>query len=205
MSEAIIEHIEFLFYRFGAEPLHSEPVTLLEHALQCAHLAEHAGADDALVTAALLHDLGHLLAHDERHAIAPADRHASSGLGLLRGAFDEAVIEPIVLHVDAKRYLGAVDEGYLARLAPASRARLERQGGPFDADQCRAFAVLPGASTALLLRRWDDASRRPGVATPALEHFLERARRCLRTDRIPSLPEGVAVAALLRPGLTPAA
>ncbi len=57
MGEAIIEHIEFLFYRFGSETLRQESVTLLEHALQCAHLAEHAGADDALVTAALLHFL----------------------------------------------------------------------------------------------------------------------------------------------------
>lgn len=175
MADTIIVHIEYLFYRYGSQPMRREPVTLLEHALQCAHLAEHAGADDALVAAALFHDLGHLLAREDTGG---GDRHPDRVLPLLGEIFGDEVTEPIRLHVDAKRYLGAVDPTYLARLSPASRARFERQGGAFDAAECKAFAQRPGAARALLLRRWDDASHAPGITTPSLAHFLERARRC---------------------------
>ena len=53
--------IRSLFDRGGGRMYAGEPVTQLEHALQTAHSAERAGADAALVTAALLHDLGHLI------------------------------------------------------------------------------------------------------------------------------------------------
>jgi predicted HD phosphohydrolase len=50
-----IADIEALFAKRGNEQYTGEPVTQLEHALQCAMLAEQHGADDALTTAALLH------------------------------------------------------------------------------------------------------------------------------------------------------
>ena len=202
MAEAIIEHIEYLFYRHGSQPLAGETLTPLDHALQSAHLAEHAGADDSLVTAALLHDLGYLVALDvgetwPAHGVLAAlgaaigaplggdvddgpagDRRAYRALPLLRESFGDAVIEPILLHIDAGRYLAAVDAGYLGKLSPTSRARQDAQGGPFDPEQCEDFASLAGASRALLLRRWADAAQAIGVTTPSLEHYLERARRC---------------------------
>ncbi len=200
MAEAIIEHIEYLFYRYGSRPFEGRSPTQLEHALQCAHLAEHAGADDALVTAALLLDLGLLLsldANETNHARAALAsigaassgegrgdegrgdvRQAARALPLLRESFGNAVVEPILLQDDAGRYLAAVDAGYLGKLSPASQSRLQARGGPFDAGQCEAFATLAGASRALLLRRWGDASQVSGIMTPSLEHFLERARRC---------------------------
>ena len=55
------EDIQDLFARHGSSQYSGEPVTQLEHALQTAHLAEQSDADDELVTACLLHDLGHLL------------------------------------------------------------------------------------------------------------------------------------------------
>ena len=195
MAEAIIEHVEYLFYRYGSRPFEGRSLTLLEHALQGAHLAEHAGADDALVTAALLLDLGELLsldANETNHARAALasigaedrddgrgdDRRAARALPLLRESFGNAVVEPILLQDDAGRYLAAVDAGYLGKLSPAARSRLQARGGPFDAGQCEAFATLAGASRALLLRRWDDAAQVSGIMTPSLEHFRERARRC---------------------------
>ena len=81
MAEAIIEHIEYLFYRYGSRPFEGRSPTLLEHALQCAHLAEHAGADDALVTAALLLDLGLLLSLDANETNHARAALASIGSG----------------------------------------------------------------------------------------------------------------------------
>ncbi len=172
--------IEKLFADRGAEQYTGEPVTQLEHALQSALLAQQAGADDALVTAALLHDLGHLL-----HDLGPSptvqgidDVHQYRALPFLRGLFGDDVIEPIRLHVDAKRYLCSVRPGYLAALSDDSKRSLALQGGVFDEEQAHAFMSQRGAADAVRLRIWDDLAKVPALPTPPLAHFLERARRC---------------------------
>jgi predicted HD phosphohydrolase len=101
--------IRSLFDRSGGRMYAGEPVTQLEHALQTAHSAELAGADAALVTAALLHDLGHLLNDQGETPTARGidDVHQYAALPFLRPLFDDEVLEPIRLHVDAKRYLCA--------------------------------------------------------------------------------------------------
>lgn len=171
LSLADIEH---LFETRGHAQYDGEPVTQLEHALQSAHLAEQAGAGSALIAAALLHDLGHLL-----HGLPGSptlagvdDVHQYRCLPFLRGLFGEATLAPIRLHVDAKRYLCTREPGYLQGLSPDSARSLQLQGGPFDEAQARAFEALPYAREALRLRRWDDAAKQEGAATPGLAHFL---------------------------------
>jgi phosphonate degradation associated HDIG domain protein len=178
-----IEGIARLFAERGGEQYAGEAVTQLEHALQCAHLAERDDAGDEMVTAALLHDLGHLL-HDlgdtpTLHGVD--DVHQFRALPFLRGTFGQGVLDPIRLHVDAKRYLCAMREGYFAALSEDSKRSLGLQGGIFDAGQAEAFIALPGAAAAVQLRLWDDAAKLPGAPTPPLAHFLERARRCALT------------------------
>ena len=97
--------IELLFARHGASQYSGEPVTQLEHALQTAHLAEQSDADDCLVTACLLHDLGHLMNDqgDTPSLRGIDDAHQYFALPFLRGLFPDAVLDPIRLHVDAKR------------------------------------------------------------------------------------------------------
>ncbi|KQP44641.1 phosphonate degradation HD-domain oxygenase [Pseudorhodoferax sp. Leaf274] len=175
-----LQDIGTLFDRRGAEQYSGEPVTQLEHALQCAALAEQAGAGDALVTAALLHDLGHLL-NDQ--GASPTlrgidDLHQFYALPFLRGLFDGAVLEPIRWHVDAKRYLCATRAHYHAALSEDSRRSLALQGGVFSAQQADAFIARPHAGDAVRLRLWDDQAKTAGLATPPLEHFLARAARC---------------------------
>jgi phosphonate degradation associated HDIG domain protein len=177
-----LEDIEQLFARRGGEQYSGEPVTQLEHALQCAALAEQEGADDDMVTAALLHDLGHLL-HDlgETPSMQGVDDvHQFRALPFLRGTFDSGVLDPIRLHVDAKRYLCAVREGYFAALSQDSKRSLGLQGGIFNEGQAEAFIAQPGAPQAVQLRVWDDAAKTAGLATPPLSHFLARARRCAK-------------------------
>lgn len=86
---------------------------------------------------------------------------------------------PIRLHVDAKRYLCHVDDGYWAALSPASQRSLALQGGPFDAQQAKAFITQPFADDAMALRRWDDSAKDPTAVTPDWAHYealLEKAR-----------------------------
>lgn len=175
-----LDDIETLFARRGAEQYSGEPVTQLEHALQCAALAEAEGADDDLVTAALLHDLGHLLQElGETPSLRGVDDvHQYAALPFLRGLFGERVLGGIQLHVDAKRYLCATRPGYHEALSEDSKRSLKLQGGTFSDEQARAFVARPGAADAVRLRIWDDLAKTAGAATPPLSHFMDRARRC---------------------------
>jgi phosphonate degradation associated HDIG domain protein len=175
-----LDDIATVFARRGAEQYSGEPVTQLEHALQTAWLAEQDGADDELVTASLLHDLGHLL---QDLGASPTlrgvdDVHQYAAGPFLRGLLPDRVLDAIRLHVDAKRYLCATVAGYAQALSPDSRRSLVLQGGVFDAGQAAAFIAQPGAADAVRLRRWDDAAKTAGTMTPTLQHFLARARRC---------------------------
>jgi phosphonate degradation associated HDIG domain protein len=175
-----IADIETLFARRGGEQYSGEPVTQLEHALQTAQLAELAGADDELVTAALLHDLGHLL-NDQGESPSLRgidDLHQYFALPFLRGVFGERVLHAIQWHVDAKRYLCATRPDYWASLSDDSRRSLELQGGIFFAEETHAFIARTHAQEAVQLRLWDDLAKDANRATPPLAHYLECARRC---------------------------
>lgn len=174
------DDIAVLFAHHGATRYSGEPVTQTEHALQTAWFAEQAGADDELVTAALLHDLGHLL-HD--HGDTPTERgiddlHQFSALPFLRGLFGERVLDAIRWHVDAKRYLCATQSAYEAALSADSRRSLALQGGVFSAAEARAFIARPHAKDAVSVRLWDDQAKIEGLDTPGLDHYLDIAARC---------------------------
>lgn len=175
-----LDDIELLFARRGAEQYSGEPVTQLQHALQTAQRAEDEGADDELVTAALLHDLGHLL-HDL--GTTPTlqgvdDLHQYRALPFMRGLFGDKVLDPIGLHVDAKRYLCATRPAYRDALSDDSRRSLLLQGGVFSAAEAAEFIGRPGAPAAVRLRVWDDLAKEAERTTPPLAHYLARARRC---------------------------
>ena len=178
-----LDDIETLYARHGHAQYSGEPVTQLEHALQTAHLAEQSDASDALVTACLLHDLGHLLNDQGEtptlHGID--DTHQTFALPFLRGLFPAAVLDAIRLHVDAKRYLCAGNDRYHARLSEDSKRSLALQGGVFDAEQAAVFLRQPGAHDAVLLRQWDDLAKQRDWRTPTLAHFMQRAARCALT------------------------
>jgi phosphonate degradation associated HDIG domain protein len=178
-----LEDIELLFSRHGRAQYSGEPVTQLEHALQTAHLAEQSEASDALVTACLLHDLGHLLNEQGETPTLRGidDTHQYFALPFLRPLFPAAVLDAIKLHVDAKRYLCRANEGYWAKLSADSKRSLELQGGIFDAAQAAAFLAHPGARDAVMLRQWDDLAKQEDWNTPSLAHFMSRAARCAST------------------------
>lgn len=163
-----------LFERCGGRMYAGEPVTQLEHALQTAHSADCAGVDPALITAALLHDLGHLLNDQGETPTARGidDVHQYAALPFLRPLFDDDVLEPISLHVDAKRYLCATEPNYYEALSADSKRSLVLQGGAYDATSAIRFAAQRGALRAVALRRWDDAAKTAGRRTPRLAHFV---------------------------------
>ncbi|QRF59441.1 phosphonate degradation HD-domain oxygenase [Variovorax paradoxus] len=175
-----------LFETKGHAQYDGEPVTQLEHALQSAHLAEQEGADSALIAASLLHDLGHLL-HDFGGTPTQQrldDLHQYRCLPFLRALFDVATLEPIRLHVDAKRFLCAREPGHLEALSPDSQRSLQLQGGVFDSAQASAFEALPYAKDAVRLRRWDDTAKCADAKTPDLAHYVRHLEAALKPTAI---------------------
>jgi len=169
-----IESLLALYESKGASQYGREAVSQAEHALQAAALAEGEGAAPSLVAAALLHDVGHLLAKD-RQADAD-DQHEQIGWGYLKSQFGAAVAEPVRLHVPAKRYLCAVEPDYFAILSPASVRSLELQGGRLTADEAAAFESTPYAADAIRLRRWDDQAKVPGARTRRWHDYAQLLR-----------------------------
>jgi [1-hydroxy-2-(trimethylamino)ethyl]phosphonate dioxygenase len=175
MTEAA-ESIDRLFAVLttnGGAQYGQERVSQLAHALQCGLAAEQAGATPALIGAALLHDIGHLVHKLGEDAAVRGidDHHEALGAKLLAKWFVPALSEPVALHVDAKRYLCASEPGYFAILSPASVRSLELQGGIYDEAGAAAFRARPHAEDAVRVRRWDEAAKVQGLSTPDLAHF----------------------------------
>jgi [1-hydroxy-2-(trimethylamino)ethyl]phosphonate dioxygenase len=158
----------------GGDSYFGEPVTVLEHSLQAAHFAREMHCSNALVAAALLHDIGHLL-HREEEDIAEHGvdtRHEELADELLSRHLPPDVTMPIRLHVAAKRYLCYADAAYREALSPSSLLSLQLQGGPMTEQEAKAFLAGPFARDAITLRRWDDEAKIPDLPMPFLHSYL---------------------------------
>jgi [1-hydroxy-2-(trimethylamino)ethyl]phosphonate dioxygenase len=141
--------------------------------LQTAARAADIGAPPALIVAALLHDVGHLL-HPEGETAAEAGvdiGHEALGAVWLSQSFGPDITAPIALHVEAKRYLCAVDPSYHERLSEASRASLRAQGGIMSAREIDAFRNTFAFEHAIMLRRCDDDGKDTLGANEPLESY----------------------------------
>jgi [1-hydroxy-2-(trimethylamino)ethyl]phosphonate dioxygenase len=180
-KDSIIESI-FALYETRGQRMYGEAVTEWQHALQCAHLAEEKGEPAPLVAACLLHDYGHLL-HELGEDIADQGvdaAHETLGADALAEYFPNAVVEPIRLHVEAKRYFCRQHTSYLETLSPASQQSLQLQGGVMTSEQAYEFILTPFYADALRLRRYDDAAKVKDAVVPPLEHYRKMLTDLLR-------------------------
>lgn len=160
-----------------------EPVSQLEHALQAAQCARDAGASEEAILAALLHDIGHLVAGPEAEhesGVGVIDHDAQGAEFLRARGFSERVIALVEGHVNAKRYLTATNPEYLAKLSPASLQTLALQGGPFSDEEAVAFRAHPCFREMLQLRSWDEQAKRTDWTTVSpLDSYAEMLERHL--------------------------
>lgn len=179
----IVDFIADIFTRRGAESYLGENVTMSEHMLQGALLAEQAGASDTMVAGALLHDIGHYTNEfgDDYIEQGIDNLHEEAGAKVLAPFFPAAVTDCIRYHVAAKRYLCATDAEYFAKLSDASVKTLELQGGPMSADEVAAFAKNPNLAAILQVRIWDDQGKVPGLRTPAFDHYAPLLQRVVNS------------------------
>ncbi|MGI9304359.1 MAG: TauD/TfdA family dioxygenase [Gammaproteobacteria bacterium] len=165
---------------------YGENLDMLAHSLQSAACASAEEADSSLVLAALLHDVGHVLGEASEWGFAG---HATLGAQFLQPWLEASVVEPIRLHVAAKRFLVATDANYVAQLSRASQASLLEQGGPFDAAQVDSYSKLPFAADAVRLRRWDDSGKKVGATTKPVESYREMILAALDRGSPGNLPK----------------
>jgi|SRR5580658_8739415 phosphonate degradation associated HDIG domain protein len=170
-----------IYNKSGSSLYFGEPVTVAEHGLQSAFFAREAGASDALVLGALLHDVGHLIdsAPDDIAEWVNDAHHEIIGSRWLSFHFCPEVYEPVRLHVPAKRYLCATDAAYARVLSDASVQTLKLQGGPMSREEVVSFESEPYCREAVLLRRCDDQGKVHGLKTPGFEYYRELITRLL--------------------------
>ena len=178
---AVIERLADIFERRGAESYLGEAVTMSEHMYQTAALALAEHAPDALVAAALLHDIGHYTSEFGEYSVEDVvdKQHDAAGARVLEGVFPPLVVQCVRLHVAAKRYLCATDKGYYNTLSTPSKHSLALQGGPMDAGEVAAFRHQDFHLDAVRVRRWDDAGKSDGVETLKFDDFRPLLLRVL--------------------------
>jgi [1-hydroxy-2-(trimethylamino)ethyl]phosphonate dioxygenase len=172
-SEAV-DRIIRIYHERGQGRYGSEKVSQIEHAIQCACLAQEADAKPTLVAASLLHDLGHIiddsaLPSDDSSNLD--DHHEERAYQWLCHHFGLEIAEPVRLHVMAKRYLCTVETGYLESLSPTSLKSFYDQGGLMSSQELDEFRTNPFFEDAIQLRRWDDEAKDENKTIPAIDDY----------------------------------
>lgn len=177
-SDDFLNHLSDLFATHGNNKDPNQRLSNAEHMLQTAAAARAAQADDVLIAACLLHDIGHWLQAGPVDAMKRRqdDHHEDVGARYLAPYFADPVTRPIALHVAAKRYLCATEPDYFQKLSPASVRTLEHQGGPMDATEITAFEAIPDHQNAIAIRRWDEYGKVPGLDVPAFDAYRPMLR-----------------------------
>ncbi len=175
----IVDFIVDIFDRRGADSYLGEAVTMSQHMLQAALLAEEAGAGDDMIAAALLHDIGHYTNEFPEDALERGidNRHDAAGAAILAPFFPARVTSCVRQHVRAKRYLCATDPDYLGQLTDASVHSLHLQGGSMTETEIEEFRKIPFLDAILQIRKWDDGAKVPGRQTPPIAHFSPLLQR----------------------------
>jgi [1-hydroxy-2-(trimethylamino)ethyl]phosphonate dioxygenase len=173
---SVADEIFAIFAKRGSEAYFGEHVTITDHMLQAAFFAQQQAAAPALVVAALLHDIGHLIDDNVPEDLADWQhdaRHEEVGARWLAGRFQPEIAEPVRLHVPAKRYLCANDQNYAALLSEASVVTLRLQGGPMSPAESLQFETQRYCQQAVQVRRWDDQGKVHGLKIPGLAEYRQ--------------------------------
>ena len=177
--QTIVAFLADIFDRRGGEEYLGEPVTMAEHMLQGATLAERAGHDEVIIVAALLHDIGHFTSEFGTFRMDDTDDrfHEDAGADVLAGFFPALVTDCVRHHVAAKRYLCATRPAYFAQLSDASVHSLNLQGGPMSEAEIAAFEENPNLKEIVAVRYLDDAGKHADMDTPGFSHFAPMVQR----------------------------
>ena len=173
MSREIIEKI-IKKYQTNKDFYLGEKVTIAEHMIQTAMLAEKNNSPQSLICACLLHDIGHFIIKDPDQLVSKSvdGKHEDIAFNFLKNYFKPEVTEPIKLHVNAKRYL-CREKSYYNLLSKASKVSLELQGGKMNNDEAKKFVLLKHHKDAITLRKYDDEGKIPNMKIKNINDYKE--------------------------------
>ena len=177
--ENIVAFLGSIFERRGSDEYLGEPVSMGEHMLQGATIAERSGQPDEVIVGALLHDIGHFTSEFGTFTMADTEdrHHEDAGARVLERFFPSVIVDCVRHHVAAKRYLCATRPEYVRRLSEASVHSLNLQGGPMTAEEVAEFKRNPNLDQIVAVRYLDDAGKRPDMETPDFWHFAPLVQR----------------------------
>lgn len=177
--ETIVGFLGSIFERRGGEEYLGEPVTMAEHMLQGAHFAEQAGEAEAIIVAALLHDIGHFTSEFGTFSMNDVEdrHHEEAGAAVLERFFPSLVTDCVRHHVAAKRYLCAARPAYFEQLSEASVHSLNLQGGPMSAEEVAEFETNPNCESIVRVRYYDDMGKQAGLATKSFSDYAPMVQR----------------------------
>ena len=151
-----------------------EGLTISEHMIQTAMLAEKNKCSDNLICSSLLHDYGHFIINDPDQLVKDKSDgyHENAGGNYLKSFFSNEIIEPILLHVIAKKYL-ARDKRYFDNLSNASKISLKLQGGIMNDADADKFKKNKNYENAIKLRGFDETAKQKNIKIKKIEDYKE--------------------------------
>ena len=151
-----------------------EGLTISEHMIQTAMLAEKNKCASDLICSSLLHDYGHFVIEDPNQLITNQidGNHETIGANYLKTFFSNQIIEPILLHVAAKKYLTR-DKKYFNSLSEASKVSLKLQGGIMVDNEAKQFEQNKNYKNAIKLRRFDESAKKQNIKIKDIEDYKE--------------------------------
>jgi len=178
-ADNIVAFLQDIFDRRGGEEYLGEPVTMAQHMLQSAHLAELAGEEEVTIVAALLHDIGHFTSEFGTFSMNDTeDRfHEEAGATVLQPFFPAIVTDCVQHHVSAKRYLCATDSEYFQQLSDASVHSLNLQGGPMAPSEVQSFQQQENIKDIVRVRQFDDAAKVANLKTKSFSDYAPMVQR----------------------------
>jgi len=167
-----LDALESLFSSDAAGQSYGESLSVRDHMLQTADHLRREGADDCLIAAGLLHDIGWMLGKGA---------HEETGADHLEALFRRDVSQPVRLHVDAKRYLVVREPGYAALLSPASVELCTNRAAPCRRKNARFLKVIgilpPPSSCAAPMTRVKTLATKPYHLRPPIALIPTGLRR----------------------------
>ena len=151
-----------------------ENITIADHMIQSAMLAEKSKCDDDLICSCLLHDYGHFVIDDPDKLVEnnKDGEHEVIGYKFLKKYFKNEIVDPIKYHVLAKRYL-AREKSYYNKLSEASKISLNLQGGVLTDKESKDFENKIYFKNSILLRKFDEASKKVGIKMKSINDYKE--------------------------------
>ena len=173
MSKLIVDKI-INNYKTKKDFYIGEKVTISEHMIQTAMLAENNHSSKSLICACLLHDYGHFVIEDPDLLVSKSidGKHENVGFNFLKYYFKPEVTEPIKLHVQAKRYL-CRNKSYYDLMSDPSKISLELQGGTMNDDEAQKFTSSKFYKDAITLRKYDDDGKIPNVKVKKIDDYRD--------------------------------